>query len=479
MRVALFIPALLIGSAGISEIQSPDSSHSDLAVEIFRHASPAVLSAEVLDPRTNAPMWGGTAFLVNSSGILVTNYHVVNGATRMEIRWPDGKSLRSLSVLALDPQNDLALLKIPVSGAEYVPLACNARPEVGTKVFTIGNSLGPLENTFSEGLISGIRNLDGHTVIQISAPISHGNSGGPLLNSLGEVIGVTAATLKGGQSLNFAIPVSYVCQLMAGKHTPMDLETAFGTKDLRPSPASNPGSLAGTQTVDKRWFKSDKKAVLADPHFYEITVREREQVLSEIDPVFRNMSSEKRHSYLWRAERDSLPVVSPVASYTWTAADPNRYESKGSDGEFYKVFDAAKARIEARVQSWGFEETRIRIQNKSPDSIAIVPETFSLDVIKPKPIRLRFEYPTRVSYEMFSDLIGSPLLATLQAETRSRLLENAASLSDRALGNSLLGPGESVEGNVYFEWANKRIRDVRLNVLIGREEYRIPFAFPK
>ena len=86
--------------------------------------------------------------------------------------------------------------------------------EVGEDVYAIGNPQG-LEGTFSKGIISSIREFNGHSIIQITAPISPGSSGGPLLNSIGEVIGVAFASFKSGQNLNFAIPVKYLHNLLA------------------------------------------------------------------------------------------------------------------------------------------------------------------------------------------------------------------------------------------------------------------------
>jgi S1-C subfamily serine protease len=84
---------------------------------------------------------------------------------------------------------------------------------VGDKVYAVGNPLG-LEGTFSEGIISGMRFIGGHATMQITAPISPGSSGGPILDGSGSVIGVAVATFKNGQNLNLAIPVGYVSRLL-------------------------------------------------------------------------------------------------------------------------------------------------------------------------------------------------------------------------------------------------------------------------
>ena len=85
---------------------------------------------------------------------------------------------------------------------------------MGERVYAVGNPQG-LEGTFSRGIVSGIRNVGDDKILQVTAPISPGSSGGPILNDRGEVIGVSVATFKGGQDLNFAIPSSYLATLLA------------------------------------------------------------------------------------------------------------------------------------------------------------------------------------------------------------------------------------------------------------------------
>jgi hypothetical protein len=140
---------------------------------------------------------------------------------------------------------------------------------VGERVFAVGNPQG-LEGTFSEGIVSSIRKVGMHKLLQITAPISPGSSGGPVLNVKGEVIGVSVATYRGGQNLNFAIPVNYLKALLSEERTakPMALTKAKAAKVKR----SILGALGGrsTEGVDGDQFSWNSNQFLG---FYTFSVR--------------------------------------------------------------------------------------------------------------------------------------------------------------------------------------------------------------
>jgi S1-C subfamily serine protease len=204
----------------VAAAQSP--ARKDIPT-IAREASPAVVRIVIRD-RTGQELGSGSGFVVSSDGRIVTNYHVlhVSGAAQAEARFTDSASYQVQSVVATDPDTDLAILKLQATREfQFLHLGDSDRVETGDRVVAIGNPLGgisPLstEATVSDGIISGIRNWPERKmkVFQITAPISPGSSGGALLNSTGEVIGVTFAQLVGGQNLNFAIPITYVRPLL-------------------------------------------------------------------------------------------------------------------------------------------------------------------------------------------------------------------------------------------------------------------------
>lgn len=159
----------------------------------------------------------GSGFFVTADGLILTNKHVVADETASySVVTNDGKTYDA-KVLARDPVNDLAILKIDITGAQTLSLADSGALELGQKVIAIGNSLGQYQNTVTTGVVSGIgrsitaggdtggsEQLEG--VIQTDAAINPGNSGGPLLNSLGQVIGINTAIDQQGQLVGFSIP---------------------------------------------------------------------------------------------------------------------------------------------------------------------------------------------------------------------------------------------------------------------------------
>ncbi len=127
----------------------------------------------------------------------------------MSVTLSTGEVYRNVSLLSDDPINDLAFLKIEAVDLPTVPLGNSNNLNLGDEVLLVGAPEG-LEQTVSNGLISGIRLDDGVRILQTSAAASHGSSGGPLINRNGEAIGVMSFKLQNGENLNFAIPINYV-----------------------------------------------------------------------------------------------------------------------------------------------------------------------------------------------------------------------------------------------------------------------------
>jgi S1-C subfamily serine protease len=165
----------------------------------------------------------GSGFFVTSR-IVATNLHVIEDASRVTARLLNGNKneYEINGTVAIDEENDLVLLRAQTGVepdleryldpiAKPLSLAKNNRGQIGDEVYVIGNPEG-LEGTFSQGIISAFRGTD---YIQITAPISPGSSGGPVIDHYGEVIGVATSFSKEGQNLNFAIPVSKLFLLLA------------------------------------------------------------------------------------------------------------------------------------------------------------------------------------------------------------------------------------------------------------------------
>jgi hypothetical protein len=159
----------------------------------------------------------GTGFFINSRGHIVTNYHVILGAEQAVVRTQEGRRYPVKKVVAENKEADLVLIVADIPAREVKHLEVSGKlPEVGEKIYVIGHPMG-LEKTVSEGIVSAIRKLPKlGEIIQITAPISPGSSGGPVFNSSGLVIGVARATVRTGQNLNFAVPGQHILQLKGG-----------------------------------------------------------------------------------------------------------------------------------------------------------------------------------------------------------------------------------------------------------------------
>jgi len=160
----------------------------------------------------------GTGFIISKEGIIATNYHVLAGAYNAEVKLADGRKYNKISLVTANSDKDIAVIKIDARGLPVLALGDSEKVAVGEEVVTIGNPLG-LEMTTSTGIISALREERGSKYIQITAPVSPGSSGGPLLNKKGSVIGIVTSQVPPifGQNLNFAIPINYLIDLLSKK----------------------------------------------------------------------------------------------------------------------------------------------------------------------------------------------------------------------------------------------------------------------
>lgn len=194
--------------------------HAQGVQTLYETARPSVVLLKTFD-RLGSERGQGTGFFV-SDQLVVTNHHVIDGATRVELSGKSIKGVAAESLVVSDSREDLAVIRIPRSNVS--PLALALRPAViGEHVVVVGNPLG-FSDTLSEGIVSAIRphgtaEMEDESphrgpLLQITAPISPGSSGSPVLDGEGKVLGVAVATWTGGQSLNFAVPAQSVDRLM-------------------------------------------------------------------------------------------------------------------------------------------------------------------------------------------------------------------------------------------------------------------------
>jgi tetratricopeptide (TPR) repeat protein len=159
----------------------------------------------------------GSGFFVNREGDVITNYHVLRGAGRAEVKMSDGSVYPVNKIVAEDEDGDLIRVSTNIPQNLVRPLPIHASfPEVGERIIVMGTPLG-LERTVSDGIVSAVRDIpEFGKVIQVTAPISPGSSGSPVVSMNGEVIGVVSFFLMPGQNLNFAIPGDRIAKLVPG-----------------------------------------------------------------------------------------------------------------------------------------------------------------------------------------------------------------------------------------------------------------------
>lgn len=213
-RIAFLGALALTGSSAVAEAPSPR--------EVAARITPAVVSIATYD------QWGttagtGTGFLVDDQGTFVTNHHVIDGAASLKVELSTGEQFTQVYSLVTDSDRDIAILRIPAEHTTPAVLGMDRELEVGDPVFVMGNPLG-LDRTFSNGMVSAKRLIEGTENIQITAPISPGSSGGPVMNERGEVIGIASWYIEHGQNLNMAVPIRYVRPLLAMDHAPILFE---------------------------------------------------------------------------------------------------------------------------------------------------------------------------------------------------------------------------------------------------------------
>jgi S1-C subfamily serine protease len=228
--------------------------------QILQREAPAIVTIFSLN-KARERFALGTGFIVGSDGIVVTNYHVIQGAFDADIKLHDGEVHDHIRVIDYDKRRDVALLKIRATGLPVVTLGNSNVVEPGDRAYAIGNPEG-LECTISDGLISARRMMEGTQMLQTSVPISHGSSGGPLYNVYGEVIGITTAGyMEGGaQNLNFAVPIRYVTVLLDSPPLNITLDELAvkeneGAPETTPTPA--PGQPEPSQPASNEFSDPD------------------------------------------------------------------------------------------------------------------------------------------------------------------------------------------------------------------------------
>jgi tetratricopeptide (TPR) repeat protein len=189
-----------------------DALAQDFLPELVKRIKPSAVAIETFDSRGNSLSRGSGFFTATDR--IVTNRHVIERSSRVEVHLLDGKKFPVKGVIAIDGEGDLAMLQVDIPAQLVRPLViAKTVPQEGESIVVIGNPFG-LEGSVSNGIVSAVREISGYgKIIQITAPISPGSSGSPVVNMVGQVVGVATLQAAEGQSLNFAVPAERVLQL--------------------------------------------------------------------------------------------------------------------------------------------------------------------------------------------------------------------------------------------------------------------------
>ena len=236
--------------------------------EIVKRIKPAVVTILAYD-RKGKILSQGSGFFINIKGEVITNHHVLAGANRVEVKTSNDndKGYPVKELIAEDSEGDLICFSIEIPERDVKFLSVNpSSPEVGDSVMVIGSPLG-LDTTVSDGIVSAVRLVSpSEKLIQITAPISPGSSGSPVVNMKGEVIGVATFQNIGGQNLNFAIPSERILSLRAVKDKNIDESSKKKTEPPEEFFIGNDYALNGDY---KRAIKHLKMAVKKSPNYAE------------------------------------------------------------------------------------------------------------------------------------------------------------------------------------------------------------------
>jgi trypsin-like peptidase len=289
----LTLAAVAAAIAPLSAQQRPTAA--PMSLETIRKA---VVTIHALDADGQA-IASGTGFFVAPEGMVVTAAHVLADAAGCSIELSDGETMRC-TVAASDTAKDVMMLMVPGTAPAMLHWGSSAAAKDGDDVTVVSNPLGQLPGTLSRGIISASRVVGGTKLFQISAPISHGSSGGPLLNSQSQVIGVIRSTIESGQSLNFATATDAMRNLQMDPAAVAEAQTVLHKPVLaerQELPASDASSSGTTHSIgvgqSVAGALSDNDELYPDTSYYQrwsLITRPNQPVTidltsSDFDPV--------------------------------------------------------------------------------------------------------------------------------------------------------------------------------------------------
>jgi Trypsin-like peptidase domain len=279
----------LISVCFLTQAQSTPNQTPQLGPgDIYKLSSPSVVLIETYgdDGKVSG---SGSGFLVSADGRILTNFHVIAHSKRATVRLANEDAYDTVEVIDVDKRKDIALIKIKAVNQPFVKLGHSNTVQVGDKIYTLGNPLGVFQNTLSDGILSGVRQMDGYKLFQLSAPISHGSSGSPVFDALGDVIAIVEATVLEGQNLNFAIPIDYAAGMLVGSAQPRPLESVYEPEEPKKPDEAAPPASDSNNTADLKTpsAANPSQGMKADPITYistKIGIWTKEDAELELGP---------------------------------------------------------------------------------------------------------------------------------------------------------------------------------------------------
>lgn len=274
----------------------------------------------------------GSGFFV-APNIIVSNYHVIKGAKYASCYLNNSETEYKIDgYVGVDKSVDIILLKVSTLNKSAIKLAANTAL-IGQKIYVIGSPRG-LPATISDGIISGMRDFDGNKLLQMTASISSGSSGGPVLNTNGELIGISVSQIKEGQNLNFAIPKSYLQILLDfRKDTPLELNTLVPSEKLKKEePYSFSASIIGKP------IRIGNLEVAQNDFPEYLNYNDAKQACKDLGKGWR-LPSEKEFEILY-LNKSKIGSYNRNYSLYWTSdsAGPAAWTYNLSNGDRYNIF---------------------------------------------------------------------------------------------------------------------------------------------
>lgn len=387
MKLALLALALLVTFS-----QANGQSARQIAQKVF--PSVVVLVLETTDGRSESL---GSGFFVRPD-VVATNLHVIKNSVRGYAKIVGQEARYEIAgVVAEDQERDLVLLKIATVAAAPLPLGDTANVAVGDDIYVVGSPRG-FEGTFSQGIVSGIRHVGSTRLFQITAPISKGSSGGPVLDRQGRVIGVAFAFIEQGQNLNFAVPSSYVIPLLANVRAAIPLARR-STIDEAHGQRHEPVERGATNKMvlvpaGPFWMGDDNESPDTRPRravYLRAFYIDKYEVVNDEFAAFIDARGYSRHE-LWHqdgwqwitTENAAAPrywsdqrwnvVRRPVVGVSWYEADAYcRFVGKRLPTE--AEWEKAARGPDGRLYPWGqsFDSSRANVRGNEPTAVGSHP----------------------------------------------------------------------------------------------------------